>query len=56
MAENKNKLNSEENTPGLEIKPSEEYHERPMWHKIVAWVIIVLLVLATGACAFWPKL
>ena len=40
----------------LEIKPSEEYHPRPMWQRIGAWILIVLIVIATGICAVWGKL
>ena len=32
-----------QNTPVLEIKPSEEYHPRPMWQRIAAWIIIALI-------------
>lgn len=43
----------EQNIPALEIKPSEEYHERPAWQRIAAFVLIVVVVAATVACAFW---
>lgn len=42
--------------PTLEITPSEEYHPRPMWQRIAAWVLIVLIVIATGIYAVWGKL
>lgn len=50
------KETEQEQLPAIEIKPSEEYHERPLWHKIIAWVLIVMLVIATGICALWPML
>lgn len=46
----------EEELPVLEIKPSEEYHERPMWQRVMAWILIVMVVVATGIYAIWPKL
>lgn len=49
MAENKQK----EKQPALEINPSEEYRERPMWQRIAAFVMIGLIVAGTVACAFW---
>ena len=42
--------------PVLEIKPSEEYQERPMWQRIGAFVLIAVIVAATAACAFWRLL
>lgn len=42
--------------PVLEIKPSEEYHERPMWQRVAAFILIAVIVAATVACAFWPYL
>ena len=50
------KEQEEEKLPTLEIKPSEEYHPRPMWQRVAAWILIVLLVIATGICAVWGKL
>ena len=50
------KNKNDNNEPVLEIKPSEEYHERPLWQKIAAWILIALIVAATGACAFWSKI
>lgn len=47
------KVETEEKTPVLEIKPSEEYRPRPLWQRIGAWILIVMVVLATVACAFW---
>lgn len=41
--------------PVLEIKPSEEYTPRPLWQRIMAWVLIVMIVLATGIYALWGK-
>lgn len=37
----------------LEIKPSEEYRERPMWQRVAAFIMIGLIVAGTVACAFW---
>ena len=42
-----------QNTPVLEIKPSEEYQPRPMWQRIAAWIIIALIVAATGIIGLW---
>ena len=42
-----------QNTPVLVIKPSEEYHPRPMWQRIAAWIIIALIVAATGIIGLW---
>ena len=39
--------------PVLEIKPSEEYHPRPLWQRIGAFILIGIIVAATVACAFW---
>jgi hypothetical protein len=39
--------------PVLEIKPSEEYHERPLWQRVCAFILIGVVVAATVACAFW---
>lgn len=44
---------TEEKLPTLEIKPSEEYRERPMWQRIAAFILIGLIVAGTVACAFW---
>ena len=46
----------EEKRPALEIDPSTEYRERPLWHRIAAFVLIALIVAATAACAFWKYL
>lgn len=43
----------QEKLPTLEINPSEEYRERPMWQRIAAFVLIGLVVAGTVACAFW---
>ena len=48
--------NKEHDLPILEIKPSEEYHPRPMWQRVGAWILIVLIVLATGIFALWGKI
>ena len=48
--------NKENDLPILEIKPSEEYHPRPMWQRVGAWILIVLIVLATGIFALWGKI
>ena len=40
----------------LKIDPSTTYRERPLWHRIVAFILIVLIVAATAACAFWKYL
>lgn len=48
--------NKENDLPTLEIKPSEEYHPRPMWQRVGAWILIVLIVLATGIFALWGKI
>ncbi len=45
-----------EKIPTLEIKSSEEYHPRPLWQRIGAWILIVMLVLATGIFALWGKI
>jgi hypothetical protein len=50
-----NKKKPEEALPVLEIKPSEEYHPRPMWQRIGAWILIVLIVAATGIIALWGR-
>ncbi len=42
--------------PTLEIKPSEEYRPRPMWQRVAAWILIVLIVAATGIFALWGKI
>ncbi len=42
--------------PVLDIRPSEEYHERPMWQRIGAFILIAIIVAATAACAFWRLL
>lgn len=42
--------------PVIEIKPSEEYHPRPLWQRVGAWILILLLVIATGIFAVWGKL
>lgn len=49
----KNQDQEQERLPTLEIKPSEEVHPRPMWQRVMAFVLIGLLVAATAACAFW---
>ena len=43
----------QEKLPTLEINPSEEYHERPMWQRVGAFILIGVIVAATVACAFW---
>ena len=48
--------NKENDLPTLEINPSEEYHPRPMWQRVGAWILIVLIVLATGIFALWGKI
>lgn len=45
-----------ETLPTLEIKPSEEVHPRPLWQRVVAFVLIGVVVAATAACAFWQYL
>ncbi len=45
-----------EKLPTLEIKPSEEFHPRPLWQRVMAFVLIGLVVAATAACAFWQYL
>ena len=55
----KKKENSEcsaEELPVLEIDPSEEYHPRPMWQRVAAVILIILIVIATGICGLWPTL
>lgn len=52
----KSEKNKENDLPILEIKPSEEYHPRPMWQRVGAWILIVLIVLATGIFALWGKI
>ena len=47
------KKRQETDLPTLEINPSEEYHPRPMWQRVAAFVMIGLIVAATVACAFW---
>ena len=47
------KQDSQEQLPTLEINPSEEYHERPMWQRVAAFILIALIVAATGIFAFW---
>lgn len=58
MAQEKDKQKKaeEEELPTLEIKPSQEYHERPMWQRVLAWILIVMVVAATGVYALWGKL
>lgn len=57
MSKQKNQAqNQKEKLPTLEINPSEEYHERPLWQRIGAWILIVMVVIATGIFAIWPKL
>jgi hypothetical protein len=59
MSSAKWRINMSENgkkQPVLEIKPSEEYHERPMWQRVAAFILIAVIVAATVACAFWPYL
>ncbi len=46
----------QEKQPTLEIKPSEEYHRRPLWQRVAAFVLIGLVVAGTVACAFWQYL
>lgn len=43
----------EERLPVLEIKPSEEYHERPLWQRVAAFIMIGLIVAGTVSCVFW---
>lgn len=43
----------QEKLPTLEINPSQEYRERPVWQRIAAFVMIGLIVAGTVACAFW---
>lgn len=52
----KKKDEEKDTLPTLEITPSEEYHPRPMWQRVGAWVLIVLIVIATGIFAVWGKL
>lgn len=49
------KKSSKQDEPVLEIKPSEEYMPRPLWQRIMAWILIVMIVLATGIYALWGK-
>jgi hypothetical protein len=50
-----NKPKQKEELPTLEIKPSEQYHPRPMWQRVGAWILIVLIVVATGIIALWGR-
>jgi len=52
MEENK----KEQELPVLEIKPAEEYHPRPMWQRIGAWIGIGLVLAASCVYFFWGKL
>ena len=52
----KKQESEQERLPVLEIKPSEEVHPRPMWQRVMAFVLIGLVVAATVACAFWQHL
>lgn len=49
----KKQTEEENKLPTLEIKPSEEYHPRPLWQRAAAFILIGLIVAATVACAFW---
>ena len=51
----KNTPDKEKDLPVLEIKPSEEFQPRPMWQRVMAWILIVMIVLATGIYALWGK-
>lgn len=51
----KGKNTAEKPEPVLEIKPSETYTPRPLWQRIMAWILIVMIVLATGIYALWGK-
>ena len=53
--QNLNTPDKEKDLPVLEIKPSEEFHPRPMWQRILAWILIVMIVAATGIFALWGK-
>lgn len=53
MAKKQEPEQEQERLPVLEIKPSEEVHPRPIWQRVMAFVLIGLLVAATAACAFW---
>ena len=56
MSEQKiNTPDKEKDLPVIEISPSEEYHPRPMWQRVLAWILIVMIVLATGIFALWGK-
>ena len=48
-----NEKKEQDQLPVLEINPSEECHERPLWQRIGAFVLIAIIVAATVACAFW---
>lgn len=50
------KKRNDNDLPVLEINPSEEYHERPMWQRIAAVILIILIIIATGIIAIWPKI
>lgn len=50
------KNENNQDLPVLEIKPSEEVHPRPMWQRVAAWILIVIVVLATGIFALWGDL
>ena len=52
----KAKNTGEQELPVLEINPSEEYHPRPMWQRVAAWILIALIVLATGIFALWGEI
>lgn len=53
MAKKQESAQEQERLPVLEIKPSEEVRPRPLWQRVMAFVLIGLLVAATAACAFW---
>ena len=56
MSDKTEKQDKVSQLPTLEINPSEEYHPRPMWQRIGAWILIVMIVIATGIFAVWGKL
>lgn len=46
----------QETLPKLEIKPSEEFHPRPIWQRVMAFLLIGVVAAATAAYAFWQFL
>ena len=46
--------NKEPNAPGSS-EPQETY-VRPMWQRVAAVILIILIVIATGIFAVWTKI